>query len=75
MSCKGIPARTVLSTLTRLNCCAELFIGAIDTMVAEGFPRSSLLRLVGACDLLEAIIQDVYNEVGEECGGREWKQG
>lgn len=58
-----IPSRKAVDTLTRLNCCAALLIGIIGTMQDEGAPQSSLLSLVGACDLLEAIIQDFFQAV------------
>ncbi len=58
-----IPLRKAVDTLTRLNCCAALLIGIIDNMQDAGIPRNCLLSLVGACDLLEAILQDFSQTV------------
>ncbi len=58
----AMPSRVLLDTLTRLTCCTDIFVQGIQTAHTSGVALSSLMSLVGACDLLEAIISDLYEE-------------
>lgn len=62
MSVNVVPVRVVKSSLTRLICCASLLSTIVDKMSKDGAQTANVMRVVGACDLLEAIIQDTVDE-------------
>lgn len=53
----------LIDTLKRLTCCTAVLIQSIEAARSSGGLSSELMGLVGACDLLESITEDLWGEV------------